>query len=222
MLPFTDRCEAGRLLAARLGEFADLQPYVMALPRGGVPVGFEVAKALTAPLDVVFVRKIGAPGNPELALAAVVDGDTPELVVNPEVAAATGAGADYLAQVEAAELRTIAARHRLYQTGRRSGEIAGRTVIVVDDGIATGSTMRAALKALRRQRPGRLVVAVPVAPPDTLADLRAEVDAVVCLASPEPFIAIGGFYQDFRQVTDGEVVDLLRRAASWSGSGSNP
>ncbi|TVR84028.1 MAG: phosphoribosyltransferase [Rhodospirillales bacterium] len=218
MLPFTDRTEAGRLLAARLGHLSDRRPLIMALPRGGVPVGFEVAQALGAPLDVVFVRKIGAPGHPELAVAAVVDGDTPELVVNREIAQATGADDAYIARVEAAELRTIAERHRLYRTGRRGGSLAGRTVIVVDDGIATGSTMRAALKALRQKQPARLVVAVPVAPPDTLATLREEVDEVVCLASPESFIAIGAFYQDFRQTTDEDVIALLKQAAA---TGSN-
>jgi putative phosphoribosyl transferase len=207
-----DRSEAGRQLAERLTHLAGASPVVLALPRGGVPVGFEIAQALKAPLDLVLVRKIGAPFQPELALGAVVDGGRAETVLNEDLVREFQIPEDYLAEESARQLAEIERRRERYLVGRASVPVAGRTAIVVDDGIATGATMEAALHAARRADPKRLVLAVPVAPPDTLERLRGQVDEVVCLATPRVFGAIGSFYEDFRQLTDEQVVDLLRRA----------
>ena len=209
---FTDRREAGRALARALARLRDEDPVVLALPRGGVTVGDEVARALDAPLDVLVVRKLGAPGQPELAMGAVVDGDRPQEVLNEEIVELLGVSPAELAHAVRHELGEIARRHRLYRGERLPEPITGRTVIVVDDGIATGATVRAALRALRRARPRRLVLAVPVAPADTVAALRPEVDTLVCLDSPEPFIAVGAHYRDFDQVRDEEVVAALEAA----------
>lgn len=209
---FADRTEAGRKLAEVLRGTVDPPVSVFALPRGGVPVGLEIAKALDAPLDLVMVRKIGAPGQPELALAAVADGPHPELVVNEEVMRATGATREDLERRAEAELAEIERRRRRYLGGRPRAPIAGRAVIVVDDGIATGATMRAALRSLRRGRPRELILGVPVAPPDTIERLRPEVDRIVCLYTPEWFAAVGQFYDDFSQTTDEEVVRALAEA----------
>jgi putative phosphoribosyl transferase len=209
---FADRSEAGRGLAQRLLRFKDERPVVLALPRGGVPVGFEVARALDAPLDLVLVRKIGAPFQPELAVGAVVDGGRPETVLNEEMIREFQISEDYIAQESARQFQEIERRRELCFTGRARAPVEGRTAIVVDDGIATGATMEAALHATRRANPKRLVLATPVAPPDTIERLRPQVDEVVCLATPRLFGAIGAFYEDFRQVNDEEVVDLLRRA----------
>jgi putative phosphoribosyl transferase len=220
---FADRTEAGRLLAERLRHLAAEHPVVLALPRGGVPVGLEIARALQAPLDLVLVRKIGAPFQPELALGAVVDGDRPETVLNEEIVRALGVPESYLAEASARQLEEIERRRARYLAGRTRVPVEGRTAIVVDDGIATGATMEAALHATRRAKPRRLVLATPVAPPDTLERLRPETDEVVCLATPEFFPAIGAFYRDFRQVSDDEVVELLRRALPVEqGGGSHP
>jgi len=208
-----DRQDAGRRLARELRRFRDSDPVVLALPRGGVPVGFEIAQALGAPLDLVLVRKIGAPFQPELAVAAVVDGETPETVENEDVMAELSLTEDYVREEAARQLLEIERRRKLYLEGRQPVPVEGRTAIVVDDGIATGATMRAALRAVRRRKPARLVLAVPVAPPDTLEELRREVDEVVCLATPAFFGAIGAFYEDFRQLEDDEVRELLARAA---------
>lgn len=209
---FADRRDAGRQLAAALAHLRDRDPVVLALVRGGLPVAYEVAQALSAPLDVVLVRKIGAPMQPELAIGAVVDGDHPEIVTNPYVMRMVGASqADVAAEVPR-QLAEIERRRLRYLGGRARVEVRGRTAIVVDDGIATGATTRAALRAVRRQAPARLVLAVPVAPADSLAELAADADEVVCLDTPEPFGAVGAFYQDFRQVSDDEVVELLDRA----------
>lgn len=215
---FRDRTEAGRRLAERLQHLRDRDPVVLALPRGGVPVGFEIASALGCPLDVVLVRKIGAPHQPELALGAVVDGEQAETVINEDVAASVGASEDYIEQATRRELEEIERRRQLYRGERPRAEVAGRTAIVVDDGIATGATMRAALIAIRRAGPAHLVLAAPVAPPDTIEKLAREVDEVVCLATPWLFFAIGRFYDDFHQVSDQEVIDLLERAQAWVGS----
>lgn len=212
---FTDRTEAGRRLAHSLLPLKKEKPVVLALPRGGVPVAFEVAKALAAPLDLLLIRKIGVPGQPELALGAVVDGDHPHLVINRDIAAMVGATDDYIAEQKAEKLKEIERRRALYLKGRRRVDITGRSVIVIDDGLATGATMRAALEALREAKVKRLVVAVPVAPPDTAEMIRAAVDQLVCLETPEDFHAIGQFYLDFRQTADEEVVDLLDRAAAF-------
>jgi len=209
---FADRSEAGRRLAERLLRFKDERPVVLALPRGGVPVGFEVAQALDAPLDLVLVRKIGAPFQPELAVGAVVDGGRAETVVNEDLVREFQIPESYIAEESARQLEEIERRRNLYLAESTRAPVEGHTAIVVDDGIATGATMEAALHATRRANPRRLVLATPVAPPDTIARLRPQADEVVCLATPMLFAAIGAFYEDFRQLSDEEVVDLLRRA----------
>ena len=209
---FADRTEAGRRLAERLLPFKDERPVVLALPRGGVPVGFEVASALDAPLDLVLVRKIGAPFQPELAVGAVVDGGRAETVLNEELIRECQIPESWVAEESARQLEEIERRRTLYLAGRTRAPVEGRTAIVVDDGIATGATMEAALHATRRARPKRLVLAVPVAPPDTIERLRPQVDEVVCLAMPRAFGAIGWFYENFRQLSDREVINLMQRA----------
>jgi putative phosphoribosyl transferase len=210
---FTDRAEAARALAARLtDEHLPGPVVVLALPRGGVPIGAEVARRLKAPLDLLLVRKIGAPWQSELAVAAVVDGGQPEIVIDEGIAAAVGADRDYIERVAKEEWREIERRRALYLAGRTPVPVAGATVIVVDDGIATGTTVRAALKALRRRGAARLVLAVPVAPHDTVLALQREVDRLICLAEPDPFRAIGLHYVDFHQVSDEEVLAALAAA----------
>jgi putative phosphoribosyl transferase len=208
---FADRAEAGRALAEKLVEKNYEDPVVLALPRGGVPVAAEVAKALNAPLDLVLVRKIGVPYQPELALAAVVDGKNPELVINEDVRRLSGVSDEELQEAEQRELKEIDRRRSLYLQGRDRAPIKDKTAIVIDDGIATGATVRAALKALRRARPKKLVLAVAVAPPETVEKLRGEVDEIVCLETPEPFYAIGLYYYDFGQVSDDEVIAMLSK-----------
>lgn len=210
---FSDRVEAGRALAAELVEKHYEDPVVLALPRGGVPVAAEVAAALDAPLDLVLVRKIGVPYQPELALAAVVDGEHPEVVVNEDVRRYAGVDEDEFERIKSNEIRELERRREKYLQDRERIPIEGRTVIVIDDGIATGATARAALLGLRRGNPKKLVLAVPVAPPDTVRALHAEVDDLVCLETPSPFFAIGAFYRDFNQTSDREVIDLLARHA---------
>ncbi|MDP1692686.1 MAG: phosphoribosyltransferase [Burkholderiaceae bacterium] len=210
---FADRTEAGRALAQRLVEMRLPRPLVvLALPRGGVPIGAEVARALHAPLDLLLVRKIGAPWQRELAVAAVVDGQPPDIVLDDETMALTGVDAAYVQAEAKKAMQEIERRRQVYLHGRAPIGVEGATVIVVDDGIATGTTVRAALKALRRRNPARLVLAVPVAPSDTLALLRGEVDEIVCLAEPFPFHAIGLYYRDFHQVGDDEVLAALDAA----------
>lgn len=209
---FINRQDAGRQLVEPIRRFAGAAPVVLALPRGGVVVGFEIASALPAPLDLVLVRKIGAPWHPELAVAAVVDGPSPVLVVNDDIVRALGLPEDYLLRERDRQLGEIERRRAVYLAGRPRVEVAGRTAIVVDDGLATGATARAALKAIRQMRPARIILAVPVAPPDTLAMLEEECDQIVCPTVPDHFTAIGAFYGDFTQVEDAEVVDLLDRA----------
>jgi predicted phosphoribosyltransferase len=184
---------------------------VLALPRGGVPVAAEIARSLDAPLDLLFVRKIGLPWQPELAYAAVVDGDPPEVVVNDEVASVEPMGPAELARYTAAEVAEIERRRAAYMAGRAPLPVAGREVIVVDDGLATGTTARAAVRGLRRRAPSRLVLAVPVAPRDTVAELTPLVDELVVLQTPEPFRAIGLHYEDFHQLEDAEVLAILQR-----------
>jgi putative phosphoribosyl transferase len=209
-----DRRSAGRELARRISQRAFTDPVVLALPRGGVPVAFEIAEALGAPLDLLLVRKVGLPGQPELALAAIVDGERPDLVLNDEVVALSDLDADAIRDLAARELKEIERRRAAYMGSRPPVQVAGRSAIVVDDGIATGASMRAALVALRRRAPKEIVLAVPVAPSDTLADLRPLVDDVVCLAVPEPFHAIGLHYRDFHQLSDREVIDMLAKSSS--------
>jgi putative phosphoribosyl transferase len=219
---FADRTEAGRRLAEKLKARNAPSPVVLALPRGGVPVGYEIARALGAPLDLVLVRKIGVPYQPELALAAVVDGDEPEVVVNEQVAAMTGLDRGFLDKEVQRQLKEIERRRAFYLQGRPQVPVEGRTVILVDDGIATGASMRAALHALRRRKPRDLVVAVPVAPAESVAALRQEADDVVVLATPEPFVAIGLHYADFHQLSDDEVRDLLARADAAMAEAEEP
>jgi putative phosphoribosyl transferase len=209
---FSDRTEAGGKLADRLVPLALTDALVLALARGGVPVGAEIARRLSAPLDVVLVRKIGAPGQPELAAGAVADGDDPEIVINAELARQLGLSEAFLADAAARELAEIEQRRRGYAGLRPGIEPAGRTVIVVDDGVATGMTMQAALRHTRRRRPHRLIAAVPVASREAVALLRPEADTLVCLASPRHFGSVGAFYATFTQVTDAEVARLLRAA----------
>jgi putative phosphoribosyl transferase len=215
---FATREKAGIELAAELARRNYEHPLVLALPRGGVPVAAPVAKALKAPLDLLLVRKIGVPWQPELAAAAVVDGEKHDIVYNDEVMeAAQLQHADLKPQI-AEELAEIERRRKLYLGGRSPVQVENRTAIVVDDGIATGTTVKAALKALRRRKPKKLVLAVPVAPASSIAELRPHVDELICLHQPEPFGAIGYFYQDFHQVPDHEVVLLLAEALPASSS----
>lgn len=209
-----NRVEAGRLLAARLEHLRGERPVVLALPRGGVPVGHEIARALGAPLDILLVRKIGAPFQPELAIGAVVDGDHPEILRDSRLIAETGASESYVQAEAERQLKEIVRRRRLYFHRHAPVDVAGRTVILVDDGIATGSTVRVALRALARRSPARRVLAVPVAPADTLAALRGDVDEIHCLETPEPFFAIGAHYADFDQFEDEAVIKLLEGAPS--------
>ena len=211
MMTFRDRSDAGRRLARALSAYKGRNAVVLALPRGGVPVAAEVAEALDAPLDLILVRKIGVPSQPELAMGAVVDGAAPIIVRNQEVIELSGTTADEFDAVCAKELAEIERRRKLYLGERTRAPITGQVIIVVDDGIATGATTRAALKAVRNRKPKELVLAVPVAPPETIERLRGEVDALICLETPELFGAIGYFYQDFRQVSDEEVVEILKR-----------
>jgi putative phosphoribosyl transferase len=211
---FADRAEAGRLLAERLAAARLQDPLVLALPRGGVPVGAEIARALGAPLDVAFVRKIGAPEQPELAIGAVADGTEPEIVLNVKLVHALGLSEDYIASEAARELAVIEQRRRDYASLRPTAEPQGRAVIVVDDGVATGMTMQAALRHLKRRAPSRLIAAAPVASREAVAMLKREADAVVCLASPRRFGSVGSFYRNFEQVSDEEVAALLREAAA--------
>ena len=220
--PFQDRVAAGKALAKAVARRKYADPVVLALPRGGVPVAVEVARALRAPLDLVLVRKIGVPMQPELAAAAVVDGGEPEIVVNEDVVELSGITRAYIDEQAKIEIKEIERRRGAYLAGRPRAPLEGRSVIVVDDGIATGASVRAALKALRRKKPKALILAVPVAPSESIEALRAEVDEVVCLETPDPFYAIGMHYRDFHQVPDEEVVRLLAEADAARGGSSKP
>jgi putative phosphoribosyl transferase len=208
---FQDRREAGRLLAAKLARFRDQAPVVLALPRGGVPVGFEIAQALGAPLDIVLVRKIGAPDQRELGIGAVVDGTPPVVVTNEAIMRMVAPSAAYVEAETARQIEEIARRRALYGKPRAE-DWAGHTLLVVDDGIATGGTARAALRGLRRLAPRRLVLCVPVAAADALEALAGEADEIVCLSAPRRFSSVGEHYRDFRQTEDEEVTSLLRAA----------
>jgi putative phosphoribosyl transferase len=210
-MAFIDRSDAGRRLARALLAFRNRRPVVLALPRGGVPVAAEVAAALHAPLDLVLVRKIGVPDQPELAMGAVVDGGAPIVVRNEDVIGLTGVDEAEFEAVRDRELAEIERRRKLYLGKRIPADVAGRTAIVIDDGVATGATTTAALRALRLRQPARLVLAVPVAPTDTMAALREEADEVVCLETHASFGAIGFYYADFRQLSDQEVKDIVAR-----------
>ena len=210
-MSFSDRTDAGRKLAVALAQYKDAAPVVLALPRGGVPVAAEVASALSAPLDLVLVRKIGVPSQPELAMGAVVDGPEPVTVRKEDVIGLAGVSAAEFAAVRDQELAEIRRRRTLYFGDRPHPDLAGRCAIVIDDGIATGATVRAALRAVRARGPKRLVLAVPVAATDTLATLNAEADAIVCLEDHRWLGAIGFFYSDFRQISDDEVIAALAK-----------
>ena len=207
---FRDRTDAGRALARALSAYANRPDVVvLALPRGGVPVGFEVARALDAPLDVFLVRKLGVPGQEELAMGAIASGHVG--VLNDNVVRMLNIPREVIDAVAAREQRELDRREREYRDGRPPVRVAGRTVILVDDGLATGSSMRAAVQALRQQVPKEIVVAVPVAAAETCEALRREVDDVVCAWTPEPFDAVGLWYDDFSQTSDAQVRELLER-----------
>ncbi|MES2821852.1 MAG: phosphoribosyltransferase [Pseudomonadota bacterium] len=209
---FQDRHQAGRALAEALQPRVHGQPVVLALPRGGVPVGYEVAKAFDAPLDLVLVRKIGAPGHPEFGIGAVVDGTPPRWVVDESLLEHFSIPVKWFEAAKKAQLREIERRRGLYCGNRPPEAITGREVIVVDDGVATGSTARVALLMLRETQPQRLILAVPVGPREAIEALRPLVDELVCLFTPAPFHAVGLHYADFTQTTDTEVIELLARA----------
>lgn len=216
---FRDRREAGQKLATELEKLGLHQPVVLALPRGGVPVAAEVAKALKAPLDLVIVRKVGAPGNPELAVAAIVDGNPPDIVLNREIVEAYALDDDELRVLIAKERPELERRRLVYRGERPPLSITGKTAIIVDDGVATGTTMKVAIRALKRRSPRAIVVAIPVAPPDTLAELAQEADQVVCLSQPPRFHALGYHYRSFPQLTDDEVTDALVEARQERSAG---
>jgi putative phosphoribosyl transferase len=211
-LPFRDRTEAGQLLSRKLRRYADRPDViVLALPRGGVPVAYEVAKALHAPLDVFLVRKLGVPGQEELAMGAIATGGI--RVLNEDIVRALNIPPRVIDSVAAKEARELERRERLYRGDRPAPDVTGRTVILVDDGLATGSSMRAAVAALRQKNPSRIVVAVPIAAAATCREFEAEVDEIVCYQTPEPFYSVGLWYEDFSQTTDEEIRQLLERAA---------
>lgn len=218
---FKDRHDAGRKLAAALMHLKDESPVVLALPRGGVPVGYEVARALDAPLDVLIVRKIGAPGQAELGLGAVVDGQHPQCILNDAIMQQVQPPPGYIEAEQRRQLVEIERRRTLYCGARAPVPIEGRTVIVVDDGIATGGTLKAALSALPRAGTAHLIFAVPVAPAESLTSLRNEphVDEGVCLLVPDWFRAVSLYYEKFDQTSDEEVVDLLHAASIRPGHG---
>ena len=208
---YRDRTEAGKHLAAQLAHYANRDDLVvLALPRGGVPVAYEVAKALSAPLDIFLVRKLGVPGYEELAMGAIATGGV--RVLNDDVVEYLSIPAGVIDSVAVDELRELERRERAYRGNRPEPTVRGKTVILVDDGLATGSTMRAAAAALRQQNPARIVVAVPVSAPQTCDEYRMGVDEIICATTPEPFYGVGRWYRDFSQTTDEEVSDLLEKA----------
>ena len=206
---FSNRTEAGRMLARALTSYRNERVVVLGIPRGGLPVAREVAEALGAPLDIVVVRKLGAPGQPELGIGAVVDGDHPRAIFNQEVIESLGVEDDYINREIQRQLKEIKRRELEYRGTEPAVPLAGKTVIVVDDGIATGSSVRAALRGVRRAKPKQIILAVPVAPAETLEALSHDADKIVCLESPEDFFAVGQFYRDFHQVSDDEVKRIL-------------
>ncbi len=218
---FRDRTDAGKQLLKKMPTLDAGDTVILALPRGGVPVAEVVANSLGAPLDIVLVRKVGLPGHRELALAAVTDGAEPVLTVNEDVARNAGLDIDQIWQLAGPELDEIARRCETYRGGRTAVPIEGKTVVVVDDGIATGATMRASLKYVRAQGPAKVILAVPVSPPDTLAQLSALVDDVICLQAPRLFFAVGAHYRDFDQVSDTTVARVLERLSTNPMKGSD-
>lgn len=212
---FTDRADAGRQLAGKLLAYKDSGAQVLALPRGGVPVAYEVARALRAPLDVFVVRKLGVPGHEELAMGAIASGGV--RVVNEETLAQLRIDAATLNAVTRAESEELLRREKAYRGDLAAPNVSKRPVILIDDGLATGASMYAAVVALRALGPSKIIVAVPVAPADTCANLAQHVDEMICAATPEPFHGVGAWYADFRQVSDDEVRDMLRAAREWLG-----
>ncbi|MGY3534474.1 phosphoribosyltransferase [Bradyrhizobium sp. USDA 4452] len=208
---FQNRTDAGRKLARALTKYKARHPIILALPRGGVPVAAEVAAALDAPFDLLLARKIGVPSQPELAMGAVSDGEHPTVVRNSEVVELCGVSERQFDAICKKELAEVERRRRRYLGDRPRSEVTGLVAIIIDDGIATGATTLAAVRATRNRKPNELVLAVPVAPLDTVAKLQAEVDAIICLDTPRDFGAIGYFYRDFRQVDDEEVIAILKR-----------
>ncbi|WP_336980635.1 phosphoribosyltransferase [Altererythrobacter fulvus] len=208
---FENRREAGRLLADALEPLGLVEPVVLALPRGGVPLGFEIARRLNAPLDILLVRKIGAPGHEEYGIGALVDGASPQIVIDERAANLTGADAAYIERETARQLAEIERRRAAYRTGEPI-PLGGRNIVVVDDGIATGGTVKAALKALAKVGAASVTLAIPVAPRSALWQLEPLCARIVCLATPEPFYAVGAHYGDFAQTEDAEVIDLLAKA----------
>jgi putative phosphoribosyl transferase len=214
---FANREAAGLELRDRLMPLQTEKPIVLALPRGGVPIAAVIAEGLKAPLDVVLVRKIGVPWQPELALGAVVDGDEPQVFINRVLAAELAIEESYIDGETAHQLAEIERRRQAYFGDREPIPVAGRTVILVDDGIATGSTMRIAARAVRKAGAARIVIAVPVAPEDTVAELRTEADEMVCLDMPHPFLAVGAHYAEFPQLSDEDVIAILARRRASGG-----
>jgi putative phosphoribosyl transferase len=206
---FSDRQEAGQMLANELAMLSLPAPVILALPRGGVPVAAEVATMLKAPLDLIIVRKVGAPGNPELAVAAIVDGDPPDVVLNREIVETYNLDDAALATLVKRERPELQRRRTLYRGSRSPLSITGKTAVLVDDGAATGTTMKVAIRALKRRSPLAIVVALPVAPPETVAELSHEADRVVCLAQPLHFRALSYYYRNFEQLDDNDVLVAL-------------
>ncbi len=219
---YQNRSDAGKRLSRELAGYRSQDPLILALPRGGVGVAAEIARALDAPLDLILVRKLGVPMQPELAMGAVVDGAEPYVVCNEDVLALIAISEEEFGQVCERELAEIERRRKLYLKDRPRADIKDRVAIVVDDGIATGATTRAALQAIRKRSPRKLVLAVPVAPTSTLEELSGEADDIVCLQRHEPFYAIGLYYADFHQVTDKEVIDILSQVRAPEPSGKFP
>jgi putative phosphoribosyl transferase len=218
--PFEDRREAGRRLAEKLSRFKDEQTVVFALPRGGVPVGYEISRALEAPLDVFISRKLGAPGQPEFGIGAVAVGGV--RILNQDVVRRLGIPDDYIEQITAQEIAEVGRRLRYFRGERPEPEVGGRTAILVDDGLATGVTARAAVQALRMRKPRSLILAAPVCAAQSAALFKTVVDELVCLESPSDLGAIGFWYRNFEQTSDEEVVELLERARSERGGTGNP
>jgi predicted phosphoribosyltransferase len=210
---FNDRADAGRQLAGKLASYKDSGAQVLALPRGGVPVAFEVARALHAPLDVFVVRKLGVPGHVELAMGAIASGGV--RVLNEDTLAELRIDDATLHAVTQAELAELQRRENAYRGGLPAPDVSGRPVILIDDGLATGASMYAAVLALRARSPSKIIVAVPVAPADTCANIARYVDEMICAATPDPFGGVGAWYGDFRQVSDDEVRAMLRGARDW-------
>ncbi|NDV49293.1 MULTISPECIES: phosphoribosyltransferase [unclassified Salipiger] len=212
MTPFRDRAEAGRRLAERLGRYRESGAVVLALPQGGVPVGFVVAQALNLSLDIILVRKIATPGNPEVGIGAIVDGPDPHVFLDGAAILRSEITMEHVDSQRAKELALLAGRRSLYRGSLPEQALEGRTIILVDDGVETGNTARAVLNVLRQRKVGRRVLAVPVAPARALERLRSSAEEVVCLATPEPFRAVEDHYQNFAQTREEEVIDLLSRA----------